>query len=154
MTDNLIEVKDLKMYFPVTAGTLLPRKVGDVKAVDGVSFAIPRGETLGLVGESGSGKTTVGLCLLQLHRPTGGEVLYEGKNLTRMKGEGLRRMRRKMQMIFQDPYGSLNPRMTAAGIISEPLQIHDLMPHSQYEKRIQELLSLVGLNPHLANRYP
>ncbi|MDO8569063.1 MAG: ATP-binding cassette domain-containing protein, partial [Dehalococcoidales bacterium] len=95
-----------------------------------------------------------GLCLLQLHRPTAGEVLYEGKDLTRMKGEALRRMRRKMQMIFQDPYGSLNPRMTAADIIREPLIIHDLMPHSQYGKRIQDLLALVGLNPHLANRYP
>ncbi len=154
MDNYLIEVKDLKMYFPIVSGLLLPRKVAEVKAVDGVSFAIRRGETLGLVGESGSGKTTVGLCLLQLYKPTAGEVIYQGTGLSRMKGEELRRMRRKMQMIFQDPYGSLDPRMTATDIISEPLKIHHLMSRKDYGKRIQELLSLVGLNPHLANHYP
>ncbi len=154
MNDSLIEVKNLKMYFPIFAGLLFPRKVDELKAVDGVSFSIRRGETLGLVGESGSGKTTVGLCLLQLYRPSAGEVLYEEKNLVRMKGKELRRMRRKMQMIFQDPYGSLSPRMTAADIITEPLRIHHLIPYTDYSKRVEELFSLVELNLHLANRYP
>ncbi|MBM2825898.1 MAG: oligopeptide/dipeptide transporter, ATPase subunit [Dehalococcoidales bacterium] len=154
MNNDLVEVKNLKMYFPIFSGLLLPKKVGEIKAVDGVSFSIRRGETLGLVGESGSGKTTTGLCLLQLNRPTAGEVLYEGKNLGQMKGEQLRLMRRKMQMIFQDPYGSLSPRMTAADIITEPLQIHHLIPRTDYGKRVEELFSLVDLNPYLANRYP
>lgn len=154
MNDYLIEVKNLKMYFPVVSGLILPRKVAEIKAVDDVSFAIRRGETLGLVGESGSGKTTVGLCLLQLYKPTAGEVIFEGRDLCQMKSEELRRMRRKMQMIFQDPYGSLNPRMTATDIISEPLKIHHLLPHGNNEPRVAELLSLVGLNPYLANRYP
>ena len=154
MNNDLVEVKNLKMYFPIFSGLLLPKKVGEIKAVDGVSFSIRRGETLGLVGESGSGKTTTGLCLLQLNRPTAGEVLYEGKNLGQMKGEQLRLMRRKMQMIFQDPYGSLSPRMTAADIITEPLQIHHLIPRAGYGKRVEELFSLVDLNPYLANRYP
>ncbi|MBI2831475.1 MAG: ATP-binding cassette domain-containing protein [Chloroflexi bacterium] len=154
MEDSLIEVKNLKMYFPVTRGLLLPRKVGEVKAVDDVSFSVKRGETLGLVGESGSGKTTVGLCLLQLYRPTSGEVLYQEKDLCKMRGAELRRMRRKMQMIFQDPYGSLNPRMTASGIISEPLKIHRLASNNERGKRVEELLSLVGLNPEMSNRYP
>jgi len=154
MNNYLIEVKNLKMYFPVTAGLILPRKVAEIKAVDGVSFGIKQSETLGLVGESGSGKTTLGLCLLQLYRPTAGEVIYQGRNLCQMKGKELRQMRRKMQIIFQDPYGSLNPRMTAANIISEPLKIHRLIPRREYGKRVEELLSLVGLNPYLANRYP
>ncbi len=154
MDSYLIEVKNLKMYFPVVSGLILPKKVAEIKAVDGVSFSIRRGETLGLAGESGSGKTTVGLCLLQLYRPTAGEIIYEGKDLCQMKGEKLRWMRRKMQMIFQDPFGSLNPRMTAIDIIAEPLKIYRLMPRRDYRKRVEELLSLVGLSPHLANRYP
>ncbi len=154
MDDYLVEVKDLKMYFPVVSGQLVPRRTAEIKAIDGVSFAIRRGETLGLVGESGSGKTTVGLCLLQLHRPTSGEVIYQGMDLCRLKGEGLRRARRKMQMIFQDPYGSLDPRMTAADIISEPLKVHRVVLRRERATRVQELLSLVGLNPRLANRYP
>jgi len=154
MNDHLIEVRNLKMYFPILSGVLLPRKVGEIKAVDDVSFFIRRGETLGLVGESGSGKSTLGLCLLQLYRPTAGEVLYQGRNLGQIRGGDLRRARRKMQMIFQDPYGSLNPRMTAAGIITEPLQIHRLMPRRAYRKRVEELLTLVGLSPGQANRYP
>lgn len=151
---SLVEVTNLKMYFPVISGALVPRKVGEIRAVDDVSFSIRQGETLGLVGESGSGKTTVGLCLLQLYRPTAGRVIYQEKDLRRMKGEELRRTRRRMQMIFQDPYGSLNPRMTAADIISEPLTIHRLLPRAEHMGRVQELLSRVGLNPLMAGRYP
>ncbi len=154
MNDNLVEVENLKMYFPVVSGAILPRKTAEIKAVDDVSFVIKRGETLGLVGESGSGKTTVGLCLLQLYRPTAGEVWYEGKNLCRMKGGELRRMRRKMQMVFQDPYSFLNPRMSAADIVAEPLRIHHLASRQSYGERVAELLSLTGLNPEMANRYP
>ncbi len=154
MDNHLVEVKNLKMYFPVTRGLLVPRKVGEIRAVDDVSFFVKPGETLGLVGESGSGKTTVGLCLLQLYRPTAGEVIFHDADLSRMRGGELRKMRRKMQMIFQDPYGSLNPRMTAAGIVSEPLKIHRLASRRERGKRVEELLTLVGLNPNLANRYP
>src|SRR5215470_5653839 len=109
---DLIQVRDLKMYFPVTRGIIIQRQVGAIKAVDGVSFSIKKGETLGLVGESGCGKSTTGRAILQLYRPTGGEVVFQGTDLTKLKGEDLRRMRRKVQMIFQDPYASLNPRMT------------------------------------------
>ena len=154
MNDRLIEVRNLKMYFPITSGIILPRKVGEIKAVDDVSFFIRRGETLGLVGESGSGKSTLGLCLLQLYQPTAGEVLYMGQSLLKMKGAELRRARRKMQMIFQDPYGSLNPRMNAADIISEPLQVHRLVPRTARGKRVEELLVLVGLSPDQAYHYP
>ncbi|MFH0913765.1 MAG: ABC transporter ATP-binding protein [Chloroflexota bacterium] len=154
MSNELLEVRNLKMYFPVFSGLLLPRKAGEIKAVDDVSLSIRRGETLGLVGESGSGKTTLGLCVLQLHRPTAGEVLYQGRDLCRMKGEELRRMRRQLQMVFQDPYGSLDPRMTAGDIVSEPLRIHRLASRREHRERVTELLSLVGLDPVLANRYP
>jgi len=154
MNNYLVEVKNLKMYFPVISGLILPKKVAEIKAVDDISFSIKRGETLGLVGESGSGKTTVGLCLLQLHRPTSGEVWYEGQNLCQMRGEQLRRMRHKMQMIFQDPYSFLNPRMSAADLIAEPLRIHHLTTRQSYGERVAELLSLVGLNPDMADRYP
>src|SRR4030042_2748643 len=116
----LLEVKNLKMYFPIKRG-VFQRRVGDVKAVDDLSFFIRRGETFGLVGESGSGKTTVGRCILQLYRPTGGSVVFEGKDLTQMKGSQLRAMRREMPMIFQDPYASLNPRMTVGSIVGAPL---------------------------------
>ncbi|MBI2830410.1 MAG: ATP-binding cassette domain-containing protein [Chloroflexi bacterium] len=154
MDKNLIEVKDLKMYFPVLSGIILPRKTGEIKAVDGVSFSIKAGQTLGLVGESGSGKTTVGMCILQLYRPTAGQVLYQEKELTQMKGKEIRLMRRKMQAIFQDPYGSLDPRMTATDIIGEAFDIHHLLPKKKYADRVDELLTLVGLNPQLANHFP
>ncbi|MBI4283347.1 MAG: ABC transporter ATP-binding protein [Chloroflexi bacterium] len=154
MSDTLIEIKNLKMYFPIVSGVILPRKKAEIKALDDVSFSIIRGETLGLVGESGSGKTTLGLCLLQLYKPTGGELLYEGRDLRRMKGREMRLMRRKMQVIFQDPYSSLNPRMTAADIISEALKIHRLASSKDSAERISELMSLVGLSPVLANHYP
>ncbi|MBI4302386.1 MAG: ATP-binding cassette domain-containing protein, partial [Chloroflexi bacterium] len=136
-----------------TAG-ILQRRVADIKAVDGVSFHIKRGETLGLVGESGCGKTTIGRCILQLYHPTGGQIFFEGVDLCKLKGESLRRMRPKMQIIFQDPYGSLNPRMTAGGIVGEPLKIHGLARGKQYKEAVGDLFSTVGLNPYMASRYP
>ena len=151
----LLDVRDLKMYFPITSGIIFQRAVGHIKAVDGISFSVRRGETLGLVGESGCGKTTTGRCILQLYRPTGGSVLFEGKDLCAMKGKALRGMRRQMQVIFQDPYSSLNPRMTAGNIIGEPLVVHGLSKNRrQYRERVAELLSLVGLNPYMSDRFP
>jgi oligopeptide transport system ATP-binding protein len=150
----LVEVKNLKMYFPITQGIILQRQVGAVKAVDGLDFDIRRGETLGLVGESGCGKSTTGRAILQLYRPTAGEVLFDGQNLCAMKGETLRKMRRRMQMIFQDPYASLNPRMTVGDIVGEPLQVHGLASGKQMKERVQELLDVVGLNAYFINRYP
>jgi len=150
----LLDVRDLKMYFPVTAGIIFQRKVADVKAVDGISFAIRRGETLGLVGESGCGKSTTGRAILQLYRPTAGQVLFDGRDLCGMKGKELRLFRRRMQMIFQDPYASLNPRMSIGSIIGEPLAIHKLASGKRRRERIQELMRIVGLNPYYANRYP
>ncbi len=154
-SDILVNVRDLKMYFPVTAGLIFQRKIADVKAVDGISFEVKRGETLGLVGESGCGKSTTGRAILQLYKPTAGSVDFGGTELTKLKGNSLRRMRRKMQMIFQDPYASLNPRMSVGSIIGEPLQIHGLSKGgAPRRERIQELMRVVGLNPYYANRYP
>ncbi len=150
----LLEVRGLKMYFPVSQGFLFQRRRGWVRAVDDISFYIRRGETLGLVGESGCGKSTTGRAILQLYRPTAGQVLLAGQDLTRLKGGELRRMRRRMQMIFQDPYASLNPRMTVGSIIAEPLEIHNLARGKAKQERVQELLRMVGLNPYFANRYP
>ncbi len=151
----LLEVKHLKMFFPVTSGIIVQKKVADVKAVDDVSFFIRTGETLGLVGESGCGKTTTGRAILQLYKPTSGEIMFEGRDLCKLNGGEMRAMRRKMQIIFQDPYGSLNPRMTCGSIIGEPLIVHHLIKNrKEYQEQVSELLRIVGLNPYMADRYP
>ena len=153
--DAILEVRNLKMYFPINAGFILQRRVGDIKAVDDVSFFVRRGETLGLVGESGSGKTTIGRCVLQLEKPTAGQVMFEDTDVTRVGREELRALRRRMQIIFQDPYSSLNPRMKVMDIVGEALTIHRLVRNKRdYRLRVGELLQQVGLNPEMANRYP
>jgi len=149
----LLEVRNLKKYFPIRRG-VFQRKVGDVKAVDGVSFTIRRGETMGLVGESGCGKSTTGKAILQLDRPTAGEVWLEGLDITKVKGEQLRLMRKRMQIIFQDPFASLNPRMTVGDIVGEPIEVHSSARGKEKEARVKELLKLVGLNPSFTGRYP
>jgi len=151
----LLEVKNLKMYFPVTSGLVFQRTVANIKAVDDVSFFVRRGETLGVVGESGCGKTTTGRCILQLYKPTAGEIIFEGRDLTKLSTREMRLMRREMQVIFQDPYSSLNPRMTAGNIIGEPLIVHGLVRNrNEYKERVGELLEHVGLNPYMADRFP
>ena len=153
MSDVLLEVRDLVKHFPVSAG--LRRPMLSVKAVDGVSFTLHRGETLGLVGESGCGKTTTGRCVLLLERPTSGQVVFEGTELTTLPEEKLRAMRRRMQVIFQDPYSSLNPRMTVGQILAEPLKVHALVTEKNARAaRVRELLVQVGLLPQHARRYP
>ncbi|MGO9017917.1 MAG: ABC transporter ATP-binding protein [Syntrophobacteraceae bacterium] len=143
------------MHFPITRGWMLKKTIGLVKAVDGISFQIARGETFGLVGESGCGKTTTGRAILQLERPSSGSILFEGEDITGMKDEPLRALRKKMQMIFQDPCGSLNPRMTAGEIIGEPLEIHGMVKsRSQHEENVKELMATVGLSPAMVERYP
>jgi len=152
---TLVEVRGLKKYFPVLKGLIAQRVLGWVKAVDDVSFSIRRGETLGLVGESGCGKTTTGRCILQLDRPTQGSVLFDGRDLTRMSDSDLRPLRRRMQVVFQDPYSSLNPRMTIGQIIDEPIRVHGMVNNGrERQDRVAELLMVVGLNPLMADRYP
>jgi oligopeptide transport system ATP-binding protein len=150
----LLRVEDLKVYFPITEGIVIERHVGDVQAVDGVSFELRRGETLGLVGESGCGKSTTGRAIVRLYRPTAGSIVFDGVDITRLEGEKLRLMRRRMQMIFQDPYASLNPRMNVSGIVGEPLEIHGTGSRRERTERVRELLATVGLNPDFGERYP
>ena len=154
--DNaLLEVNNLKMYFPVTEGVVFQKKIADVKAVDDVTFSIKKGEALGLVGESGCGKTTTGRCILQLYKPTSGQVIFNDVDVTALGKKDLRNVRREMQIIFQDPYGSLNPRMTCGDIVGEPLKVHKLTSNKgEYRDRVSELLLTCGLNPYMADRYP
>ena len=152
--DIILDVKDLRMYFPVTRG-LLRRKVADVKAVDNVSFKIKKGETFGLVGESGCGKTTVGRCTQRLYRPTGGQILFEGQDVAPLSGNKIKTLRRKMAVVFQDPYGSLNPRMNAGSIVGEPLKVHHLVSsNKEYEEKVEELFRMAELDPSMTDRFP
>jgi len=152
--ETLAQVRGLVKHFPITRGTIRKRVVGQIRAVDGVSFDLYRGETLGLVGETGSGKTTVGRTMLRLYEPTAGEVIFDGVDLMTMKGKDLDRMRRRISMIFQDPFASLNPRMTIGSIVGEPLIVHKVGNKKERQARVQQLLELVGLNPQFVNRYP
>ena len=154
LTEALLKVENLQKYFPIRKGIVIQKHVGDVKAVDGVSFEIRRGETLGMVGESGCGKSTIGRTILRLLEPTGGKVTFEGKVLNDFSGEDMRKMRSQMQMIFQDPYASLNPRMTVGDIIGEPILIHGGSNRLERENRVRKLLDVVGLSPYHGARYP
>jgi len=149
----ILRVEGLKMYFPIRRG-VFQRHVGDIKAVDGVNFNVKQGETLGLVGESGCGKTTTGRAIIRLYDPTGGHVYFEGNDMALLKGEELRKMRRRIQMIFQDPYASLNPRMSVESIVSEPLSVHNIVTGKERDEMVDHLLQTVGLNPNLKKRYP
>jgi oligopeptide transport system ATP-binding protein len=153
-TEELLRLDDVKVWFPIKEGIVFERHVGDVRAVDGVSFAVRRGETLGLVGESGCGKSTTGRAIIRLYQPTEGRITFEGADITTMSGGPLRAIRRRMQMIFQDPYASLNPRMNVATIITEPMEIHGVGTARERRERGRELLSTVGLNPEFGVRYP
>ncbi len=154
MGSPLLEVRDLQMYFPVKSHGVISRTVGHVKAVDGISFSIDAGQSLGLVGESGSGQSTIGRLITRLHRPTAGSIFFEGKDIAKSSERQLRPIRREIQMIFQDPYTSLNPRHTVGEIVGAPLEIHNLVPKQGRLRRVQELLEIVGLNPEHYNRYP
>ncbi|HUN09473.1 MAG TPA: ATP-binding cassette domain-containing protein [Aggregatilineales bacterium] len=153
--EALVQVRGLKKHFPITSGIVIQRQVGAVRAVDDVSFDVFKGETLGLVGESGCGKSTTGRTVLQLYKPTAGTVTFEGRELTALSSEELRKTRQRMQMIFQDPFASLNPRMSVGRIVSEPLEIHKIIPNrKEQQEYVENLLERVGLNPFYINRYP
>ncbi len=152
--DNVLEVEDLTMHFPVRSSGIIRRVVGHVQAVDGVSFSLPRGGSLGLVGESGCGKSTTGRMVARLLKPTRGEIRFEGTDIAQMSARELQPIRRDIQMIFQDPYGSLNPRQTVGSIVATPMEIHKTLPEKEIKPRVQELLEFVGLNPEHYNRYP
>lgn len=154
-TDNIIlEINNLKMYFPVTAG-ILRRKIGEVKAVDDISFKIQKGGTMGIVGESGCGKTTVARCILRIYQPTSGQIVFEGQDITNLSRKEMLVLRSKIQLVFQDPYSSLDPRQSAGSIVGEPLIVHHICRDDQeYKKRVEELFTLVGLDPAMTNRYP
>ncbi|MFE7188522.1 ABC transporter ATP-binding protein [Kitasatospora sp. NPDC057595] len=155
MAEPILEVKDLVKHYPLTQGILFKKQVGAVKAVDGVSFELAKGETLGIVGESGCGKSTLAKVLMHLETATSGQVLFKGEDITKLSGAGLKAVRRNIQMVFQDPYTSLNPRMTVGDIIGEPFEIHpEVAPKGDRRKAVQDLLDVVGLNPEYINRYP
>ena len=151
---TLVDVRDLKMYFPLTQGIIIQRVIGYVRAVDGVSFSIERGETLGLVGESGSGKTTIGRTIVRLYKPTEGQILFEDQDLAKLSGESLRHIRRRVQIVFQDPFASLNPRFTIGSLIAEPMHIFKIGSNDEIHARTAELLKVVGLRPEYIDRYP
>src|SRR3989442_515943 len=153
-TKTLVDVRDLKMYFPLTRGIVIQRVIGYVRAVDGISFSIARGQTLGLVGESGSGKTTIGRTIVRLYKPTAGQILFGDKDLATLGGEELRQVRQRVQMIFQDPFASLNPRFTIGSLIAEPMHIYKIASGAEIRDRTTELLSVVGLRPEYIDRYP
>ncbi|NSC23693.1 dipeptide ABC transporter ATP-binding protein [Streptomyces albus subsp. chlorinus] len=154
-SEPILEVRDLVKHFPLTQGVLFKRQVGAVKAVDGVSFDLHKGETLGIVGESGCGKSTVAKLLMNLEQPTSGTIRYKGEDITKLSARALRAVRRNIQMVFQDPYTSLNPRMTVGDIVGEPFDIHpEVAPRGDRRRRVRELLDVVGLNPEYVNRYP
>ncbi|GLW68972.1 ABC transporter ATP-binding protein [Kitasatospora phosalacinea] len=155
MAEPILEVRDLVKHYPLTQGILFKKQVGAVKAVDGISFTLHKGETLGIVGESGCGKSTLAKVLMNLERATAGQVLYKGEDISRLSGAALKAVRRNIQMVFQDPYTSLNPRMTVGDIIGEPFEIHpEVAPKGDRRKAVQDLLDVVGLNPEYINRYP
>ncbi|WP_406112449.1 ABC transporter ATP-binding protein [Kitasatospora purpeofusca] len=155
MAEPILEVRDLVKHYPLTQGVVLRKQVGAVRAVDGVSFALVKGETLGIVGESGCGKSTLAKVLMNLEKATSGQVLFKGEDITRLSGAGLKAVRRNIQMVFQDPYTSLNPRMTVGDIIGEPFEIHpEVAPKGDRRRAVQDLLDVVGLNPEYINRYP
>lgn len=154
MTDTILHVDDLVMHFPITQGIVFQRQVGAIHAVDGVSLSVPRGKTMGLVGESGSGKSTIGRCLVRLYSPTSGHMYLEDQDLAAVHGTELRTLRRRIQMIFQDPFASLDPRMSVGSLISEPMLIQGTVPRKAIRQRAEELLTTVGLNPAFVDRYP
>ncbi|MEU7922633.1 ABC transporter ATP-binding protein [Micromonospora zamorensis] len=155
MSENILEVRDLVKHYPVTQGVVFKKTVGQVKAVDGVSFGLRAGETLGVVGESGCGKSTLARVLMNLEKPTAGSVVYKGQDTSKLSGGALRRLRRQIQLVMQDPYTSLNPRMTVGDLLGEPFEIHpEVAPKGSRRAKVRELLDLVGLNPEHINRYP
>ena len=153
-SQTLVDVRDLKMHFPLTRGIILQRVIGYVRAVDGVSFSIERGQTMGLVGESGSGKTTIGRTIVRLYKPTAGQIMFGDEDLATMGGEELRLARRRVQMVFQDPFASLNPRFTIGSLIAEPMHIYHIGSNKEIQDRTVELLRVVGLRPEYIDRYP
>ena len=154
MSDDLLVAENVKKYFPVTRGIVLKHEVGSVKAVDDVSFTVRRGETLGIVGESGCGKSTLARCLMRLLEPTGGKILFDGRDITNLSRSEMRPLRREMMMVFQDPYASLNGRKRVGFIVGEPLEVHGIGTDQERKRRVQELLEIVGLNPEHYNRFP
>src|SRR5437588_2423468 len=152
--DELLVVNDVKKYFPITRGIIFQKQIGSVQAVDGVSFSVKKGETLGIVGESGCGKSTLARCIVKLLDTTDGDLMFDGRDITKLSRTAMRPIRREMTMIFQDPYASLNPRTRVGSIIGEPLEVHNLASSSEIKTRVQELLEVVGLNPEHYNRFP